>query len=337
MGPFRKFSLPLIVGGGAIVALDIARRVFRVARLFSPTRDPLISWNPKDYGIPPDQAEEVWMDTEDGERLYGWYLRAKNPIASALYCHGNTGNLSNPAHLMPNLLEGGFNVLLFDYRGYGRSSGRATVTGVVTDTLAAARYHDEIRPKHLPSILFGFSLGGAIAGQVVRQYPFDGLILQSTFSTLPAVTRVAFPRLPLHLVSGRAFDTVRVLRTLRIPLLILHGTEDEACPCWMADAMYEACASPRKEIYRVQGGLHKDLWDRDGGAMVGVVNRFARDLVRRSTTPFTPSFTQRVVWKTIFGLRRLAGALKMAASRRSPKVIASAAARHAGRRQVFTC
>src|SRR5207248_6017405 len=166
---------------------------FRLTQLFCPTRDPLSSWDPQDYGIPRERAEEVWIDTDDGERLYGWYLHAKNPIASTLYCHGNTGNLSNPAYLMPNLLESGFNVLLFDYRGYGRSSGRATVSGVIADTLAAARYHDEIRPKRLPSILFGFSLGGAIAGQVVRQYPFDGLILQSTFSTLPAVTRVAFP------------------------------------------------------------------------------------------------------------------------------------------------
>ena len=89
---------------------------------------------------------------------------------------------------------------------------------------------------------------------------------------------------------------MRVLRTLRIPLLILHGTEDEACPCWMADAMYEACASPRKEFYRVQGGLHKDLWDRDGGAMVGVVNRFARDLPRQPREAgYRPRLAEQII------------------------------------------
>jgi hypothetical protein len=297
-------SLPLLIGGGTIVALEVWRRIFRQAQLFRPTRAPLIGWNPEDYGIPGEQSEEIWIETSDSETLYGWYLRAKNPIASALYCHGNTGNLTNPAHLMPRLLDIGINVLLFDYRGYGRSSGRATLNGVVADTLAAARYHDELRPKHLPSILFGFSLGGAIAAQAIEQYPFDGLIMQSTFTTLPDIARVTFPRLPVHLLSGRAFDTLRVLRNLQVPVLILHGTNDEACPCWMADALYETCGSADKRIHRVEGGLHKDLWERDSAGLVTAINTFTS---------------------------------KLSSSAYRRRVIASAAARHAGRRQVSSC
>ena len=98
----------------------------------------------------------------------------------------------------------------------------------------------------------------------------------AAFSTLTDIARVTFPRLPLHLLSGRAFNTLSVLRTLQIPVLFLHGTQDEACPCWMADAMFEACVADRKEIYRVDGGLHKDLWERDLVGMAAVVNRFAR-------------------------------------------------------------
>jgi len=272
---FAKLSVPLLVGGATLVVLDLARRFFRATKLFNPTRDPVKSWNPEDYGIPRDQTEEVWIQTRDHERLHGWYLRAKNPIASSLYCHGNTGNLTNVAHLMPHLLDSGFNILLWDYRGYGKSSGRATIRGVVMDTIAAAEYHDSIRPKNLPSILFGFSLGGAIAAQVVRRHHFDGLILQSTFTNLSDIARVTWPRLPLHLVSGRAFDTLRCLRDLTRPLLILHGSHDEACPSWMADRMYEACGSLQKMIYRVEGGLHKDLWDRDANGMIGALHRFA--------------------------------------------------------------
>ena len=78
-----------------------------------------------------------------------------------------------------------------------------------------------------------------------------------------------------HLVSGRAFDTLRCLRDLTRPLLILHGSHDEACPSWMADRMYEACGSLQKMIYRVEGGLHKDLWDRDANGMIGALHRFA--------------------------------------------------------------
>ncbi len=253
----KKFSLPILIGAGTLVALDVARRIFRMARLFNPSRDPVSTWNPEDYGIPREQCEEVWMETGDGELLYGWSLRAKNPVASALYCHGNTGNLTNPAHLMPHLLDSGINILLFDYRGYGRSTGTATMSGVVEDTLAAARYHDTIRPKRLPTILYGFSLGGAIAAQVIRRHPFDGMILQSTFTKLQDVAKVAYPRLPIHLLSGSGFDTVGAIRDLRVPLLILHGTEDPACPCWMADVLYEACGSSKK-ILRVNGATRRE-------------------------------------------------------------------------------
>ena len=267
--------MPLVVGGATVIALDVARRIFRAAQLFNPSKEPVISWNPEDYGIAREQCEEVWIETRDHEKLHGWYLRAKNPIASALYCHGNTGNLTNVAHLMPHMVECGFNILLWDYRGYGKSSGRASIRGVIIDTLAAAQVHDAIRPKNLPSLLFGFSLGGAIAAQVIRRHAFQALILQSTFTTLRDIARVAFPRFPLHLVSGTSFNTLRVLKELRLPVLFLHGSNDEACPCWMADRMFEECGSPAKRIYRVEGGLHKDLWDRDKSGMVAALHQLA--------------------------------------------------------------
>ena len=277
----RQLSLPLLLGGAAIAAVEVARRAFRQTRLLCPERKPLIGWNPEDYGIPRLSVEEVWFESGDGEMLYAWYCRAKKPIASAVFCHGNTGNLTNVASIIPHLLDGGVNVFMFDYRGFGRSSGRASLTGVVIDALAAARFHDKIRPKHVPSILYGYSLGGAVAAQLTGRFPFDGLILQSTFTTLPEITRAAYPRLPLHLISGRLFDTLSAIRKLEIPLLILHGSEDEVCPCWMAHALYDACCGS-KRIYLVERGLHKDLYLRDPDTMVWAVNRFATDLPRNT-------------------------------------------------------
>jgi fermentation-respiration switch protein FrsA (DUF1100 family) len=98
---------------------------------------------------------------------------------------------------------------------------------------------------------------------------------------LPHITRAAYPRLPLHLISGRLFDTLSIIRKLEIPLLILHGSEDEVCPCWMAHALYDACSGSRR-IYLVEGGLHKDLYLRDPDKMVWAVNRFATDLPRNT-------------------------------------------------------
>ena len=96
-------------------------------------------------------------------------MSAKKPIASALFCHGNTGNLTNVASVMPHMLDAGYNILLFDYRGFGLSTGRPSLNGVVDDGVIAAKFHDAIRPKHLPSILYGYSLGGGIAAQVLRR------------------------------------------------------------------------------------------------------------------------------------------------------------------------
>jgi fermentation-respiration switch protein FrsA (DUF1100 family) len=278
----RRLSLPILLGGAALAALEMGRRAFRVMRLLCPEREPLISWNPQDYGIPRDRWDEIWFKSDDGELLYGWYCRAKKPIASMLFCHGNTGNLTNTAAIIPHLLDGGINVFMFDYRGYGLSGGRPSLRGVVADARTAVRFHDKIRPKHLPSILYGYSLGGAIAAQLIGQQHFDGLILQSTFTTLPAVTRIAFPRVPVHLISGRLFDTLRIVKKLDVPLLILHGSEDEVCPCSMAHELYDACPASTKRIYIVDGGLHKDLYVRDPDTLVWAVNRFASDLPRET-------------------------------------------------------
>ena len=271
---------PIVLGGVALIAADLGRRLFRQMRLFCPSRQPLRTWNPKHYGIPDGAVEEVWFDTPDGETLYGWYCRAENPVASSVFCHGNTGNLTTSADTIPHLLRAGFNVLFFDYRGYGRSSGRASFSGVISDGITAAKFHDTIRPQHLPSILYGYSLGGAVAAHVVRRHPFDALILHSTFSNLPDLARVTFPHVPMHLIAGHdVFDTVASVRKLHVPLLVLHGTHDETCPCWMGETIYEACPTS-KRMHLVDGGLHKDLFIRAPEEMVAAITDFINELPR---------------------------------------------------------
>jgi uncharacterized protein len=277
-------KLPLMLGGAAIAAAEIGRRVYRRTQLFCPERAPVKSWNPADYGIPPEAVEEHWIETPDGEELYAWYCRAEKPVASGVFCHGNTGNLTISADIIPHLLAAGFNVLFFDYRGFGRSSGTASLRGVISDGVTAARFHDTIRPKHIPSVLYGFSLGGAVAAQVIRRHPFDALILQSTFTSLPQITRVLFPKLPLHLFAGNIFDTVSVMKRLTVPLLVLHGTNDEVCPCSMSQEIFDACPSPVKRIHNIEGGLHKDLYLRDPDALIWAISQFIAELPKTART-----------------------------------------------------
>jgi fermentation-respiration switch protein FrsA (DUF1100 family) len=266
-----------LFGSAALFGAELALRSYRHSHLFEPSPDPEISWNPADYGIPPHAVEEHWIDTPDGERLHAWYCRAEKPVASGLFCHGNKGNLTISAHIIPHLLNAGLNIFFFDYRGYGKSSGHATYAGVISDGITAAKFHDEIRPKQLPSILYGFSLGGAIAAQVIRRHPFDALILQSTFTSLPRLTRLLYPRVPLHLLAGKLFDTIRVIRRLTVPLLVVHGTEDEVIPCAMAHELFDACAA-HKRIWCIEGGLHKDLYLREPDTIVWAISQFIVEL-----------------------------------------------------------
>jgi alpha-beta hydrolase superfamily lysophospholipase len=302
-------TLPLVISGAALAAVEIGRRVFRRTQLFCPEPEPVKSWNPADYGIPDSAVEEHWIDTPDGEQLYAWYCRAEKPVATGVFCHGNTGNLTISADIIPHLLNAGFNVLFFDYRGFGRSTGTASLRGVVSDGITAARFHETIRPRHIPSVLYGFSLGGAIAAQVIRRHPFDGLILQSTFTSLPQVTRVLFPRLPLHLFAGNIFDTTSVLRKLQVPLLVLHGTSDEVCPCWMAHHNFEACPSPHKQIHTIDGGLHKDLFVRDPDALIWAISQFIAELPQTTRTWSVEETPALEEW-TDSALRALRGLLR---------------------------
>ena len=267
----------LAIAGAFLLAAAFGRRVYRRTQIFKPSPDPERGWDPAAYGIPPGVTEELWIETPDGERLHAWYCRAEKPVASALFCHGNRGNLTISAPIIPHLLAANLSVLFFDYRGYGKSSGTPSYDGVLDDAMTAARFHDSIRPRNLPSVLYGFSLGGAVAGQLIRRHRFDGLILQSTFTSLTAMARLLHPRVPLHLLAGDLFNTLDSVRKLQIPLLVLHGSADESIPCAMAHELFGACKT-HKRIHIVEGGLHGDLYERDPAALVRAFSEFLAEV-----------------------------------------------------------
>jgi fermentation-respiration switch protein FrsA (DUF1100 family) len=314
-------ALPLAISGTVMLAAGLGRRLYRRTQIFNPSPDPERGWDPAAYGIPAEAWEEHWIETPDGEHLYAWYCRAKNPVASALFCHGNRGNLTVSADIVPHLLAANLSVLLFDYRGYGKSSGTPSYAGVLDDGVTAARFHDSIRPHDLPSILYGYSLGGAVAGQIVRRHAFDGLILQSTFTNLTAMARLIHPRAPLHWLAGNLFDTLEVVRKLKIPMLILHGSHDEAIPASMARELHSAALGP-KRIHIVEGGLHGDLYTRDAAALVQAMSQFLAEVPQR--TEEMPLEPPSKVEESVDAALRLMRRLVRPRRAKKPAVIASA-------------
>ena len=280
----RPESWGLLLAGGAIAAgFEVARILFRNVTLFHPSRKPVLSWNPADYGIDPSSVNEVNFESYAGHLLHGWYCRARDPIASALFCHGNTGNLTLNAPNIPKLLESGISIFVFDYRGYGRSTGLPTVRGLIEDARAAAKEHDRVRPPFLPSILYGYSLGGAVAIQIARRTRFDGLVLQSTFTNLRDMARHRFGAVPVHLVVGNEFDSLEAIKKVDVPLLVVHGTEDKTVPHWMGQQLFDA-HNAGKELMLVDGGAHTNLFAVDSDRVVESIRRLALRL-RAVTEP----------------------------------------------------
>jgi fermentation-respiration switch protein FrsA (DUF1100 family) len=213
--------------------------------LYAPARDLLAT--------PRVPFRDMWLTTEDDERLHAWWVpAAAPPIASVLLCHGNGGNIGDRAFAVDLLAERGFGVLSFDYRGYGRSSGRPSESGTIRDARAA---RGAIADR--PVLYLGESLGGAVALALALEQPPDGLILQSTFTGVRDIARLHYPFIPRALVPD-AYPSLRRIRDLRAPLLVLHGDDDRIVPAIDGHALYEAAPEPKRiEIF--PGAGHNDV------------------------------------------------------------------------------
>jgi fermentation-respiration switch protein FrsA (DUF1100 family) len=216
-----------------------------------------IALTPPDAGL---RSRELRFDSGDGETLSGWWITTEHSPAGGdiLFCHGNGGNVGDRLIDAQLLTSAGFNVLLFDYRGYGRSTGRPDEQGTYRDAVAAK---DALvrQPECDPGSIFylGESLGGAIALELALRSPPRALILQSTFTSLRAVARVHYPFIPAALVPD-AYPSIRRIARLRAPLLVLHGDRDEVVPLTQGTELFEAAPEP-KRMHVFRGHGHSDL------------------------------------------------------------------------------
>jgi fermentation-respiration switch protein FrsA (DUF1100 family) len=207
-------------------------------------------------GVP---FSDVTLASEDGERLHGWWVPARrDPIGHVLLCHGNAGNVGDRVPHVELLSAAGFDVLAFDYRGYGRSSGRPDEEGSYRDARAARRAllgRSGIDTSRL--IYLGESLGAAVALALACEHPPAGVALQSAFTSIRAMARLHYPAIPEAVVPD-AYPSLDRIRRLRAPLLLLHGDRDDVVPLAQGEALFAAAPEP-KRMHIFQGAGHGDL------------------------------------------------------------------------------
>lgn len=199
--------------------------------------------------------QDVTLKTRDGLRLAAWFLPARTPRFAVLFCHGNAGSIEHRIGKAEALLGYGASVLLFDYRGYGASQGRPDEEGTYLDAEAAFDALADLAPT-LPIVAWGESLGGAVAVELARRRGVQALVLESSFTSLPAVGARAYPWLPVRWLASLRYDNLAKLPALTLPILIAHSRGDEIVPFDHALALHAAARGPK--VLLESRGRHND-------------------------------------------------------------------------------
>jgi fermentation-respiration switch protein FrsA (DUF1100 family) len=251
---------PLIVSAAKIAAVAYAGFcVFVYARqaayLYYPDR--FIAMTPAAAGL---RFDDLRLKTKDGETIAAWFVPAEQGSAAPtlLFCHGNAGDIGDRVDAVKTFHDLGLNVLIFSYRGYGTSTGTPSEQGTYADAMAAWTYaaaERSIAPEKI--VLYGHSLGGAVAAWLATQVKPGALVLESTFTSVPAMARRVFPLLlQIKPLMRFKYDTLNALRQVACPVLIAHGSADELIPCDMGQRLFAAAHEPKRFVEIVGG--HND-------------------------------------------------------------------------------
>jgi len=216
--------------------------------LYMPTRE--IAVTPRAIGL---QYEEVEFLARDGIRLSGWFVPVQNPRGALLFCHGNAGNISHRLDSLRIFHGLGLSTFIFDYRGYGRSQGRPSEQGTSLDAEAAWEYLvDEKGWKPEEIVVFGRSLGGAVAAWLGARRTPRALIVESCFTSVTDIASELYPFLPVRILSRFRYDTASALRDVHSPVLIIHSKNDEIIPYHHGCSLYAGANEP-KHFLEIRG------------------------------------------------------------------------------------
>jgi hypothetical protein len=257
-------------------------RRFEAASTFQPQR---AAWGGE--WKTPSGAEEVWFKTADGVRLHGWYFRAgvQPGEGTVIFFHGNGGNLSYCDWVGEQLARRGFDVLLFDYRGYGRSEGEPVgERELYADADAAYDFVVRERgadPRRIA--LYGQSLGTAAAVDLAARKACGALVVESGLASAADMAGVVMPFLPgfVRGLTKNKFDSKSKLARVGCPVFVAHGDRDEIIPASQGQALFDAATGP-KQLKVVKGAGHNDLSIVGGRQYIDTLAEFIRGSFRKN-------------------------------------------------------
>ncbi|MDP6636089.1 MAG: alpha/beta hydrolase [Phycisphaerae bacterium] len=263
---------------GGYVLLAALLFVFQGKLVYRPTAKhvatPMQHEHPMDY-------EDVWLEASDGVKLHGWFLPVESSKGTVLMFHGNGGNVSHRLETIAIFHDLGYNAMIIDYRGYGRSEGSPGEHGTYRDAEAAWKYlisERKLDPKRI--VIFGRSLGSAVAAWLAVEKQSAGLILESAFTSIPDMGAELYKFLPVRLLARIKYDTFGRIKQVRCPLLIIHSPDDEIIPYHHGQKLFAAANEP-KRFLEISGG-HNDGFMRSGKTYTGCLAEFLESAISSS-------------------------------------------------------
>lgn len=203
--------------------------------------------------------EELFLTAEDGAVLNGLHFKVENPKGIILYNHGNAGELDSWGAWGENLAKRyNYDVVLWDYRGYGKSRGKRREELMLDDGLLFYRYCQSLFPEDAITV-YGRSLGGFFATHITKSNDPIRLILESTPTSLLEVAQETYPFIPAKWLLKFRFQNIQNVAQIGIPTYLIHGTADDLIPITMGQRLYERSKAVKKQMYSIEGGNHNDL------------------------------------------------------------------------------
>lgn len=277
---FRRM-LPWLVAAVAVYVV--------VVLAFWIGQDRLIYYPGREPGPPPASTtldlREEWIDTKDGERIHAWLAIPRRSQAAGstklaggvLVCHGNAGNIASRLLLAETFGEWGFATLLFDYRGYGGSSGKPSEEGTYLDAEAAFdRLEILLGDGERRIVAYGESLGGAVAIELALRKKVARVVVEDTFTSLAEIASGLYPWLPVRTFLRQRYDSIAKVGKLTVPLLVIHSPVDDLVPFALGKKLFEAAREPK--TFLETGGAHNEGGFLDGEGWRKAVRSFLESM-----------------------------------------------------------
>lgn len=248
----KTVFISLILFFSVILLFNVYLYLKQPGMIFYPLKE--VDVTPDKWGL---SYQQVKLKTIEGLELSSWHIPHPEAAKTILFFHGNGGNISHRGDSIYIFHKLKMNVLILDYPGYGESEGNPSEAGLFQSASSAWQYlinEKNIKPENI--IIFGRSLGGAVATDLAVHVKAGGLILESTFSSVRDIVDIAFPLFSKLIYMRYSFDSLNKIKKVTVPVLVIHSPDDEVIPFKLGKKLFAAIQS-EKEFLQIKGG-HND-------------------------------------------------------------------------------